>query len=435
MKNLRCRTLLICIGIWIVTLSVLFLALLGTALIPNEAIRLKMEQSAASYIEKEAFSFGRGGKWNSITDNYADVILLNVAWNMGRGEAFEAVIDTKYHDGDSLGENYGLYISVTDDAEPNTDYTRYWHGSAAAVRFLHLFTDADGMKTVGLVIVVILAVGVALWLILQKHYDIALMLLIAFFAVGAHNVRLSLEYQPSFIIAFALSLLYLALEKKNDLFLIGLSVCGGACVCFFDFLTTETLTILLPLTLVTAVRAKEKRLGGFRENIILYLKCGGAWGLSYLGAFLAKWSLASAVTGENAFINAISSVAQRFGGEVNGVDAVIPKSIFSSVTANLSALFGAGVRVDYLRTWLILAAVLFAIFSVWYLFRGKGENAVAARLLVCLAAVAPIRFLILNNHSFMHNFFTYRALMSTVLAILLAAWLTMRLPGRKRGGK
>ena len=435
MKNLRCRTLFICVGIWIVTLSVLFLVLIGAALIPNEAIRLKMEQSAVSYIDKDAFSFGCSGKWSSIADNYADTILLNVAWNMGKGEPLEAVIDTKYHDGDNIGENYGLYISVTENAEPNTDYSRYWHGSAAAVRFLHLFTDVNGMKTVGLICVAILAVGVALWMTLHKHSDIAIMLLIAFFAVGAYNVRLSLEYQPSFIIAFAFSLLYLIAERKNDIFLIGLSVCGGVCVCFFDFLTTETLTLLLPLVLVTAVRAKEKRLGGLRENFFLYLKCGAAWGISYSGAFLAKWTLATAVTGENAFIKAFSSVAERMGGAVDTADAVAPNSIFSSVTANFSVMFGSKVRVEYLKTWLIVAAVLFAIFSVWYLFRVDRENAVSAKLLICLAAVVPVRFLILNNHSFLHNFFTYRALMSTVLAILLAAWLTMRLPGRKRGGK
>ncbi len=433
MKKKQLRAFFCCVGVWFTTLAILWLILIGTALIPNERIRANMEKSALSYAQKEAFAFTDGRRWNGIADHYADSILLGVAWHMGSDDPLRSSLDTKYYDGEDFGENYGLYLSVTEDAEPNTDYTRYWHGTASVVRVFHLFTDVNGIKAIGFAALLLLIAGTLGWLIYHKHIDLAIILLISLAAVQVWNVRLSVEYQPSFLIAFALSLVYLLTEKKSDLFMIVLGVVGGACVCFFDFLTTETLTILLPLSLVTAIRAKEKRLGDLRKNCILYLKCCGAWAASYVSAFFAKWTITSLVTGENAFADAFASVAERIGGDVQTMDAAVPKSIFSSITANFSAMLGMQTRAEYAKTWIIISAVILILFSVWYLFRDHGENKTAAVLLMIPASGVLIRFLILNNHSFMHNFFTYRALLSAVLAILSAGYLSIRLPRKRRG--
>ena len=57
-------------------------------------------KSAIHYGNKEAFEF-TDDSWNSIRDNYADVILMNISWQMGEGNsAFLDVIDTDYYDGD-----------------------------------------------------------------------------------------------------------------------------------------------------------------------------------------------------------------------------------------------------------------------------------------------------------------------------------------------
>lgn len=92
------------------------------------------------------------------------------------------------------------------------------------------------------------------------------------------NLRLSLEYQPVFLLTLVLYPLYLWLEKKGDQWLTLLSVAAGTAVAFFDFLTTETLTLLLPLILVMAVRTKEGRLSPMRESLRLIVTCGICWG-------------------------------------------------------------------------------------------------------------------------------------------------------------
>jgi len=46
--------------------------------------------------------------------------------------------------------------------------------------------------------------------------------------------------------------------------------------------------------------------------------------------------------------------------------------------------------------------------------------------------VVFLRYLVLNNHSYLHEFFTYRALAAPILALLLVLRLNTGLP-EKRG--
>ena len=420
------------IGLFCGLLAVLYLALVCSAMIPNEALKDNFKKSADSYRDVAPFHFYNGEKWSGIADNYADAILLNVAWHVGKGNPLAASIDTGYYDGGEDGLKQGLLLSVTENAEANVDYTRYWHGSILFLRPLLLFMDVNGVKNLGLgVILLLLGLTMAV-LIRKKHADIAVLLAVSMVMVQVWNLRLSLEYQPVFLLTYVLCPLYLWLEKKGDQWLTLLSVAAGTAVAFFDFLTTETLTLLLPLILVVAVRTKEGRLSPMRESLRLLVTCGICWGLSYAGAFLVKWIAASLVTGENSFLLALSSAAERIGGEV-ALEADPPESIFSAPAANLTVIFGGTLRVEVGRALVGLFLYMGILGSVWYLFRKKEGKREASILLLLLGAVVFLRYLVLNNHSYLHEFFTYRTLAAPILASLLILWLNIELPkGRRR---
>ncbi len=421
-------------AVFAVVLFLLWLLLFLSALIPNDMIRDNMEQSALSYKERTAFEFADGKKLNSVADHYADSIWLNVSWNMGEDSPLISSIRTNYYDGGELGVNAGLYLSVTQGTEPNKDYTRYWHGTVMFIRLGHLITDVEGVKLIGF-IAFLLLVGLTIFILARKrHWDLAVILALSLAAVQIWNIRLSMEYQPGFILAFVLVPLFLILERRDDKWLTILSVVSGTAVAFFDFLTTETVTILIPLALVIAVRTKENRLGSLKENLLLLLKCGICWVLSYGGAFIVKWLIASMVTNTNAFETALSSVAERMGNKVE-MYADKPKSILSAVAANLSMLFGSEIRVDAGRTALGIIFLVLILLSVWYLFRGKDKKSEATIILIVLGAVVLIRCLALNNHSYLHCFFTYRALVTPIFALLAAMWLNIELPHKKRRRK
>ena len=419
-------------AVFAVVLFLLWLLLFLSALIPNDAIQDNMEKSANTFKEHSTYEFADGSSFNSVADYYADALWLNIAWNIGEGNSLKSVIQTDYYDGEGLGENAGLYLTITEGKSPNTDYTRYWHGTAMSIRLGHLLTDVEGVKLIGF-IVFLLLVGLTIFILARKkHWDLAIMLALSLAAVQIWNIRLSMEYQPSFILAFVLIPLFLILERRDDKCLTVLSVISGTAVAFFDFLTTETVTILLPLAIVVAVRAKENRLGSLKENLLLLLKCGICWVASYGGAFVVKWLIASIVTGENAFALALNSAGMHALGAttVNFDPQGLPHSWIDGLLSSLSAMLGSELRVDYSRIAAMLFAGFLIIFSVWYLLRRKKSNS-AALPLVILGVLVLVRFILLNNHSYMHCFFTYRALVTTVFALLSAVWLNIELPQRK----
>ncbi len=419
------------VGLFGGILGLLWLLLMLSTLIPNQALKEHMEQSALSYKEKQAFSFERGSRFYGISDNYADAILLNISWNMGKVQEnagknpAAASLDTGYYDGGDLGENAGLYLAVIDDrVEANTDYTRYWHGSAMFVRLLHLITDVNGIKWAGLT-VTLLFVAITIGIMIKyRHYDLAGALVLSMAAVEIWNIRLSLEYQPAFLIAFILCPLYLYGERKKERWLTYLSVLGGTLTGFFDFLTTETVALLLPLLLVVAVRGAENRLGDFGKSAKMLLWCGAGWLAAYGGAFLVKWTAASLVTGENKFAAALSSAGERMAGSLGAEGTLdFPLRILAAVGANLTVLFGGEKRVDLPRVVIGIAVSLLILGSVFYLFYRKKGDKTALRLLGMLGAVVFLRYMVLSNHSYLHEFFTYRALICPVFALL--AGMTM----------
>lgn len=416
------------LGVFFGLLALLWLTLSASAMIPNSALQENYERSAQHYGRVDAFHFHDGGKRNAVADNYADSILLNIAWHMGNGSSpFAASIETDYFDGGALGENTGLLQSVTEGAEPNTDYTRYWHGNAMFARLLHLFTDVNGMKAIGFATALVLASLVVVALARRGHADLAALLVVSLAAVHMWNISLSLEYQAAFIVALLMCLLFLLLEREGDEWLPVLSTAAGVIVAFFDFLTTETLSILLPLILVVAVRAKEGRLAAFRESAVLLVKCGLCWLAAYAGAFVVKWAAASLVTGENEFALALSSASLRVGvsTELAAVESTGP---LAGLVANFATLFGGAGRVQPLRALAGVAVMLGALAVAWRLLASKEPQRDAAVLVLILGAMVLLRFLVLGSHSFRHDFFTYRALAATILALLVALRLNVSLP-------
>lgn len=433
------KNVLIHIGVFALTLALLWAAIFGAASIPNELIYDNMLASSIYYSDKDAFACN--GEMRKTVDNYADSILLNIAWNMGGGNPFVSCLDTKYFDGTEdgvdYGENWGLYCAITGRQPANTDYTRYWHGMTIFVRLFMLFTDVNGIKLIGTIAAFVLLAANCIILIKRRQFFAAGALVLSFIFVHIWNISLALEYQPAVLVTLAILPFFILFEKHGDGALSILAVISGVLIAFFDFLTAETLTILVPLAIVFIIRKKDERFGKFKQNLLTMLKCGGAWLLSYAGTFGAKWLLASTVTGENKLSDALSSAEIRFVGEAEELSPV--KQFFLAPLANLSTLFGGTERVEpaCIILGLILSAAILG--AVFYLFRNSSKFDGDFSLIMLIIALLPFaRFFVLNNHSYLHEYFTYRALASTILAVLSIIWFTLdfgmkKEPPKKKG--
>ena len=418
------KNILKCIGAFFITIAALWVLLILTSLIPNGKIRTNMFGSAEQYNGADPFYQSAGR--NTVTDNYADVILLNVLWNIKSDDAFVSSLDTKYYDGDDgvtdRGENYGLFSAVFEDTPPNTDYSRYWHGSVIFIRPLMLLGDVRVVKLAGIIFTLLFLIIDCIMLIKRGQKFGAAELVISFAAVQMYNIRLSLEYMPTVLICLGMLPFFVSLEKRGDVPLFVLSVICGTMTAFFDFLTTETLTILIPLIIIMMTRKNEGRFEGFKRELATSAKCGVSWVCAYLGTFLVKWTAASIVTGENKFTAAISSAEVRVNGEAEELSPVM-QMIFAPL-ANISAMFGGYERVspaNIIAGLFITAAISAGIFFIFR--RGeKGSGKGFVWLMLVLGLVPYLRYIVLNNHSYLHEFFTYRAQAASVLALMGAVW-------------
>ena len=414
------KRILLYIGSFLAAIIILWSALILTSLVPNEAIKDNLMSSALSLNGADPF-YQPAGR-NTVTDNYADVILLNVIWNMDGENPVVSSLDTKYYDGNDgvtdYGENYGLYAALNGEA-PNTDYTRYWHGSAVFIRPLLAVTDLSGIRLTGAVFaLILLAVNCAL-LIKRKHYPQAAALVLSLVCVQAWNIRLAMEYQPAVLVTLAILPLFILLEKRGDRALIVLSVVSGVLIAFFDFLTAETLTILVPLIIVLSIRFSEGRFSGAKAELLRALKCSAGWLLAYCGTFLVKWTAASLATGENKFIAALTSAEERFGGSFSEMSVI--EQIFAAPFTNISTMFGANERGELLNG--IIGAVLLILAAVLILYLSRKKKAALGFVVtvLILGAIPYLRYGVLSNHSYLHDFFTYRAQAAAVLALITGA--------------
>lgn len=421
MTRLNFRYILKYILIYMVTLSILVLALIATTAIPNEAIYDNMVKSAECYKNEAPYQQDESGKLNRIADNYADNILLNILWNMKSDTPLQSALNTQYYNGEENGLNYGLYQTITEGKEPNTDYTRYWHGMVVFLRPLHLWFTIAEIKWIGLGAAVLLLIANSLLLLSRKQYFAAAALPLSYVGVHFWLIVKSAEYQPAIIISLLMSLLFVALEKKGERWLVSLAVISGVLIGFFDFLTTEIMTILIPLALVLLIRQAEGSLKAWKDELPFLIKSMLAWGISYGITFVMKWSMASLVLGENKFLMAFSSAAERVAGTGSEETQPLYLQIPFAVIGNLSTLFGGIARVDLVALGIGLLVSIGVCGSVFYLFRGDYHKDITV-LMLLLGVVPYIRYLVLNNHSYLHEFFTYRAQAVSILAILSILW-------------
>lgn len=392
--------------------AVCLVILVLSAMIPAPCLYDNMLSSAGKLCENEVFFDLSDDIPASRIDRYADSILLNIAYHFDGSDPMRSVILSKYYYTDHQNENDNLLDAVRDGLPANKEYLRYWHGSAAVVRAAHCFTDIRGMYIIGAAALVLLNGALLYVLIKHRLYAGAAGTVCALAAAGIWYVPFSLEYIWVFLIVPVISLIsvHLTLSGRTDMLGV-LFMISGIVTNYLDFLTAETVTLTIPL-LLTVYTMRTKTSAGAKRETLTALRLCCAWGAGYAGMWLLKWLLAAAVLDEDIMPNVIGHISERTAGGIAS-DQI---SIFSSFARNLICLFpfgytGAGV---FAGIALILAAAY-----ICFVYRRKCTRPSDILIYAVIGAVPLFRYAVLLNHSYIHCFFTYRALAGTALAVYL----------------
>lgn len=421
-------------GAGVLTAAVCILLLFVTGLIPQSAIKESCEESAEYFMEHDLFDHMIAGQFNTNRDNYADCILLNVMYHVSDEDTFRSLIRASYYNPELEEVNVSFYDSLREDQEPNVDYFRYWHGSMVLLRPLFVLTGIEGARLIlgGVVLLQIAAAVMILWKLRARAA--AVVYLIGNLLVQVWMCLFCVEYVTTFLVANGILLveLYLFSKRKSEEQLrkrvVKLMSVSGVLACFVDFLTTETLTITIPLLFLMILLYESGALRSVKEEIRYLAGCGVAWGLSYAGMFLLKWMLSVAVLGVQAFGEAMAAAGERISGTVYlGNTNLDPEAgaferIIGLLYRNQGCLFPFKEEMSMGAAMWLFIGVCFVCFSVVYLLRPAKCSLSIVGLCLLLGAVPYLRYLVLQNHSYIHYFFTYRAQLVTVTAIGYCTW-------------
>lgn len=386
----------------------------GVAIIPRERIKTNMLESAEYMCESPTQWLLTDWIHASQIDHYADCITLSIAYELDESRPLQSAMTTSFYGYQTTAMNTMLLESVRDDLSATTEYLRYWHGSAAAMRLLHLFWN---IKTIYMFHAILMAaVSLILIILLFKNgfREEAVAYVLAMIIVSSWYVPLCLEYTYTFICMMVSAIIgfILALKHKDQWLGLFFMITGMVTV-YFDFLTTETLTLLIPLLLILRVWSRQGR----EEKWVYSLKFGIAWSAGYLGMWMMKWLTASIVLGENVMPYVTGHVSERISGTVNGYQ-MTGNTYIDTLLLNLRNLFPYEYGLSGAVLVMVFVFVLIVIPVVAGRVRLKEKVSCSnVALFVIIGLIPYVRFLVLHNHSYIHNFFTYRAQAATVMAI------------------
>lgn len=391
--------------------------LAGVALIPQKSIQRNIEESTDILLDNPVFFYENKQDISSKIDRYADSILLNIAYYYDEANPLSSVLRSSYYYTDKNNENKNLQIAVTTQPEATYDYNRYWHGSNIIVRPLLTIFNLNGIYIFLGALLLLLFLGTVYFA--KKHLGngVSVCFILATIMISPWYIPLSLEYIWTILLMLLGCLFLFRLWEKDDFVLHLFFLIMGSLTAYFDFLTTETLTLMIPLILYLCRLAEKKQITSVKVAMKYSLPIASFWIIGYLSSFIMKWSISSVVLRENTFYTALSQAQYRLQGSTDKISGVTGS--FAAILLNLKCLF----PFCFLKNGALPLCILFFILmlSLFYITKKKAKMPVCTYLLL-LGIVPYIRFFVIGNHSYIHYFFTYRAQLSTVFVLFLSIY-------------
>ena len=258
-------------------------------------------------------------------------------------------------------------------------------------------------------------------LIKNRFLKEAAALIISLAMVSIWFVPICLEYYWCFLVMTVVSIIAVKTATKGlwhrTTLLFFLT---GIIAAYLDFLTTETVTLAVPLLLMVSI-GKRSQVYGISSNMqrgvswkLIFKSCF-SWLKGFCSMWISKWILASLILQENVMPYVAAHIEERIGGDPNGKSQLA--FAVGAVGRNLRCLlpFDYG-RFGYFILGMIIGASIALIVA-----RGIKFNRCADRKTLhwylAIGCIPIVRYLVLHNHAWYHRSFTYRALAGSILAL------------------
>ncbi len=402
-------------------LTIMLCSLIGFFLLfvvnclPSGRVAANVRRSGVTLMEEGDYYSIIPTDSSSILDNFTDSIMLLTTGYTGKRSAWEETIYAYRIYGKKMSKEESCTHcgDLPEEKQKELDYTQYWHGYKLILKPLLAFWDLAGIRQLNTMLIFSLLTAIVLLMNKRKLMLAIPGLLCSFCFLNIGVVAMSLQYSNIFhITSFAIIALLALWNQKifqSNIWLYFLLT--GIVTSYFDFLTYPITTLIFPLIIYTMLMSKEEHL--FKGilvltpaiNAILY---SFIWCVGYAGMWAMKWILASVFTGKNQITYALSKVQER-GGNTFG-DAQI-------TFGNVIEIMKPYLSLNQMKTVCILIAAILIICAVI----SKGflslQRIVYSFVIFVIAFYPFIWYFFTKNHSYQHNFFTFRTMCGFLFGI------------------
>ncbi len=304
-------------------------------------------------------------------------------------------------------------LAAGEQVDPPATYFRYWNGYSVLTRPVLALLGLTGLRLV--VAGLLLTAGLAAFLAVRRGAGTGAACAVVLPLAVASNAITTPSTASSHGIALAAVLAGVALTAaaaRRGWRGAVLGAAGAAALLnYVDLLTTPAMSWALCAAVAGAVAAAT---GVHAARVLLVTAAAGAsWAVAYGLTWVSRWCIAALARGPEIFSQVRDVSTFRLGGD----NPMVADVVGAAVGANLREWLW-----NVPTAWPLLVAVALVAaggVAVGVLRRGPGAIALFA-VLAAPAAVVPLWYEVMSNHSQIHAFFTYASLPAAAGVVALA---------------
>lgn len=344
-------------------------------------------------------------------DNLTDSYMLLAASHEDTESPWKAAMDiciTGYEDELPPRALVSIY---RDGDEPTVDtefsYARYWHGYLIVLKPLLCLFNYGEIRYLMSALQLIMLFVTAFFIQKKMGLWYALPLIVAYIFMNPASTMTCMQYNV--ITILMLSFLVVVVRRldywiTNEYVTILLFCTFGLMTSYFDLLTFPILTLGMPILTLTAYRIFRLQ----RNNIQFILKNSVAWAVGYCGMWALKWAYGTVILGRDLFSEAIYNAEIRT----------------SSTAADEAITYSNVIKVNIAQVSIVSLIICALVLAAILLKKAKSKPRRGWEVLACFVLVGSYPFawyFALKNHSYVHNWFTFRSMALTAYSILMCA--------------
>lgn len=375
-------------------------------MIPHHAIEHNVGVSAQS-LKEEAIYERKWGKGQIFKlDNYTDALMLNIAVCADDTHPVDAAFGNYYYEGEEWNKKAQDLEKVVNGETADLQrlsYGRYWQGYQIFLRPALCLMSHYGIRKINNLLLWPLAVLCLIMIWKKVGWVESVLFLVALLRVVFPVVPFSMQYSTCFYLMFVYILAitwFPQLWTKQESRVVTFFIFGAVTV-FFDFLTTPQLTLGIPLIIMMLMLPQSER------NYHAVIEPTLSWGLGYGLLWASKWMVGYLLTGYNIVADAIEMAKFRMSNNLGDQDLT------------WSYIWNEKISMPEPIVWIAVTAMFIGMY-LWLHKTPVGKGILKDNAwLLLIALIVPAWFMIMRNHTIIHLFFTRRALMLPLYAVMI----------------